>query len=241
MAMESNGGQNVNAVFQTTGQALHLSYLMLSLPATEKNAMRIALIQAMEFTPKLNYRQAQWLDQLRGTPSGTVDFGGLTMLEVRGQCSIVTSAVNSRLPTAERGAILARFGVGEEKAEGVKLLMRYARRACGIDAFGPVYLIAARHYIPKVRREGLSLRAIADKHGLTKHAVETAALWMAKHFASLEMLAMQRLQAVFLADGLVSEAEEFRQLPKAPGPRRLNQRVKTAKAKPTKAPEPIEA
>lgn len=239
--MESNGGQNVNAVFQTTGQALHLSYLMLSLPATEKNAMRIALIQAMEFTPKLNYRQAQWLDQLRGTPSGTVDFGGLTMLEVRGQCSIVTSAVNSRLPTAERGAILARFGVGEEKAEGVKLLMRYARRACGIDAFGPVYLIAARHYIPKVRREGLSLRAIADKHGLTKHAVETAALWMAKHFASLEMLAMQRLQAVFLADGLVSEAEEFRQLPKAPGPRRLNQRVKTAKAKPTKAPEPIEA
>jgi len=231
----------LDAVFQTTGQALHLSYLMLSLPATEKNAMRLALIQAMEFTPKLNYRQAQWLDQLRGTPSDTVNFGGLTMLEVRGQCSIVTSAVNSRLPTAERGAILARFGVGEEKGEGVKLLMRYARRSCGIEAFGPVYLLAARHYISKVRREGLSLRAIADKHGLTKHAVETAALWMAKHFASLEQQAMQRLQAVFLADGLVEEAEEFRPLPKAKALRAPRQRVRSIKAKPSTATEPIEA
>ncbi|GAQ30232.1 hypothetical protein SAMD00023378_3915 [Ralstonia sp. NT80] len=231
----------MDAVFQTTGQALHLSYLMLSLPATEKNAMRIALIQAMEFTPKLNYRQSQWLDQLRGTPSDTVNFGGLTMLEVRGQCSIVTSAVNSRLPTAERGAILARFGVGEEKAEGVKLLMRYARRACGIDAYGPVYLLAARHYVPKVRREGLSLRAIADKHGLTKHAVETAALWMAKHFASLEVMAMQRLQTVFMADGLVEEAEDFRPLPKASAPRKANLRAKVRKPKRSEEPEPAEA
>jgi len=231
----------LDAVFQTTGQALHLSYLMLSLPATEKNAMRIALIQAMEFTPKLNYRQSQWLDQLRGTPSDTVNFGGLTMLEVRGQCSIVTSAVNSRLPTAERGAILARFGVGEEKGEGVKLLMRYARRSCGIEAFGAVYLLAARHYIPKVRREGLSLRAIADKHGLTKHAVDTAARWMAKHFASLETQAMQRLQTIFLADGLVEQAEEFRPLPASPERRKAIRRAKPLKAKRSTAPEPAEA
>lgn len=231
----------MDAVFQTTGQALHLSYLMLSLPATEKNAMRIALIQAMEFTPKLNFRQSLWLDQLRGTPSDTVNFGGLTMLEVRGQCSIVTSAVNSRLPTAERGAILARFGVGEEKGEGVKLLMRYARRSCGIEAFGPVYLLAARHYIPKVRREGLSLRAIADKHGLTKHAVDTAARWMAKHFASLETQAMQRLQAIFLADGLVEQAEEFRPLPASPERRKTIRRAKPIKPKRSAAPEPAEA
>ncbi|MGA4275593.1 hypothetical protein ACI2VH_02845 [Ralstonia nicotianae] len=220
---------------------MHLSYLMLSLPATEKNAMRVALIRAMEFTPRLNSRQSQWLDQLRGTPSGTVDFGGLTMMEVRGQCSIVTSAVNSRLPTAERGAILARFGVGEQKAEGVKLLMRYARRSCGIEAFGPVYLLAARHYLPKARREGLSLRAIADKHGLSKRAAETAARWMAQHFASLELLGMQRLQAVFLADGLVEEAEDFRPVPLPKAPRPLRQRVKSQKAKPGAAREAVEA
>jgi hypothetical protein len=221
----------MDAIFQTTGQALHVAYLMLSLPATQKNAMRTALIQAMEFSPRLSHGQAEWLDQLRGTPSSTVNFGGLSMLEVRGQCSLITSAVKTRLPTAERGAILARFGVGKEKEDGVKLLMRYARRACGIDAYGPVYTIAARHYVSKVRREGLSLRAIADAYGLSKHAVDAAARWMASHFASLEMMAMKRLQAVFLADGLVEQVEEFGPLPEAPKPRARIHRTKPNKPK----------
>ena len=235
------GEKPVNAVFQTTGQALHLSYLMLSLPGMERNAMRVALIRAMEFTPRLNSRQSQWLDQLRGTPSGTVDFDGLTMMEVRGQCSMVTSAVASRLPSAERGAILARFGIGAEKGDGVQALVRYARRSCGISAYGPVYLLAARHYLSRTRREGLSLRDIADKHGLTKHAVDVASRWMAKHFASLELLAMQRLQAVFLADGLVAEAEDFRPLPQSGRPNAPGHRVRTRKTKAGAAQEAIPA
>ncbi|MGT2495028.1 hypothetical protein ACU4GD_43270 [Cupriavidus basilensis] len=120
-------------------------------------------------------------------------------------------------------------------------LVRYARRSCGIDAFGPVYELAARNYLSKTKREGLSLRAIADKHGLTKHAVDTVSRWMSKHFASLELLAMQRLQAVFLADGLVEEVEDFRPLPQMTLPRPPSRRAKSRKPKPRAAPAAIPA
>lgn len=225
------GEKPVNAVFKTTGQALHASYLILSQPAMEKGAFRAALIRAMEATPKLTARQSEWLDQLRGSPSGSVNFEGLSMMEVRAQCSMVTSAVNSRLPTAERGVILARFAVGGQKGEGVQALVRHCRRSCGINAFAPVYLLVARHYATKAQREGLSLRAIADKHGVSKHAAETAARWIAKHIGALELLAMQRLQAIFLADGLVEEAEDFGPLPAAPRRRAPSQREVSRNAK----------
>ncbi|WP_157128609.1 hypothetical protein [Cupriavidus sp. USMAA2-4] len=231
----------MDAVFKTTGQALHASYLILSEPAIEKSAFRAALIRAMEATPKLTARQGEWLDQLRGTPSGRVNFEGLTMLEIRGQCCLVTSAVDSRLPTAERGVILARFAYGEQKGEGIQALVRFCRRSCGISAFAPVYLLIARHYAPKVRKEGLSLRDIAEKHGLSKRAVDTAARWMASHFAALELLAMQRLQAVFLADGLVEMAEDLGTLPAAPAPRSPSRRAVSRNARLDAAEEAISA
>jgi len=133
------------------------------------------------------------------------------------------------LPTASR------------RGEGIQSLVRYCRRNCGISAFAPVYLLVARHYAPKVRREGLSLRDIAEKHGLTKHAVDSAARWMAKHFASLELLAMQRLQAVFLADGLVEEAEDLGTLPAAPTPRTVSRSVVSRNVKRGAAEEVIPA
>lgn len=235
------GEKPVDAVFKTTGQALHASYLILSEPAIEKSAFRAALIRAMEATPKLTARQGEWLDQLRGTPSGRVNFEGLTMLEIRGQCCLVTSAVDSRLPTTERGAILSRFGRGGLEREGYQALVRFSRRSCGISAFAPVYVLIARHYAPKVRKEGLALRAIAEKYGLTKHAVDTAARWMASHFAALELLAMQRLQAVFLADGLVEEAEDLGTLPAAPVPRAASRRAISRGAKRGAAEEAIPA
>jgi len=136
---------------------------------------------------------------------------------------------------------LARFAYGEQKGEGIQSLVRYCRRNCGISAFAPVYLLVARHYAPKVRREGLSLRDIAEKHGLTKHAVDSAARWMAKHFASLELLAMQRLQAVFLADGLVEEAEDLGTLPAAPTPRTVSRSVVSRNVKRGAAEEVIPA
>lgn len=210
----------MDAIFQYTEQALHASFLILSQPAMEEGQMRRALIRAMEGVPHLTGRQQSWLQQLRGEPgAGRIDFGGLDMLEVRGQCAMVVTAVRSRLPRPELGAMLARYGVGNEKAEGVRILAGYAREVCGIHAYEPVFHLIARHYAPrKTKNDGMSVRDIGDRWGVNRGKVQRAAKWMATHFAALEARAVDRLGARFREHGVVAdegdrdwEAERARQ------------------------------
>lgn len=221
----------MEAVFMTTGQAVHVSFLMLSLPAMEENQFAKALISAMESARELSKQQEVWLDRLRGQRSDTVNFGGLSMLEVRGQCSFITDAVKKRLPRYELGLMLAKYGIGDDKGSGVEALVDFSRRACGINAYAPVYKLVAGRFLPKNDREGLSYRDIGHDHNLSKDKVFRAAKWMAHHFASLELLAIERLQRSFLAHGVVEEAEELKTLPQAKEPKKPSRRANRRKPK----------
>ncbi len=100
----------MNGVFQSTTQALHVAHLVLSCEPRQKSALRQALIQMLESLPQLTKRQQTWLEQLIGSPSGTVNFAGLTGDEVRAQCAEVISAVRSKLPPLEQHVVTARYG-----------------------------------------------------------------------------------------------------------------------------------
>lgn len=197
----------MNAIFQSTEQALHVSFLILSVPAMGENKFRQFLIQVLEQTPTLNKRQQTWLEQLKGERSGTVDFGGLTQMEVRGQCAMITAAVRDRLPSTESASLLARFGVGEDQQRGVMRLALHGRRSCGLG-LKPCAKLTARHYLPRRRRDELSLRDLADEFKITKDAMQRAALWMKKHYSALEVLGIARLDPKFKAQGVV-ETEEY--------------------------------
>ncbi|SFB68741.1 hypothetical protein SAMN05216321_101128 [Cupriavidus sp. OV038] len=200
----------MDAIFQYTEQALHVSFLILSQPAMADGQMRRALIRAMEGVSHLTGRQQSWLQQLRGEPgAGRIDFGDLDMLEVRGQCAMIVAAVRDRLPRPERGAMLARYGVGDEKTEGVRILAGYARVICGIHAYEPVLHLIARHYAPrKTKCDGMSVRDIGDRWGVNRGKVQRAAKWMATHFVALEARAVERLGATFREHGVVSTEAE---------------------------------
>ncbi len=127
----------MDAVFQSTSQALHVAFLVMAQPVREKNTFRLALIQIMEMQEKLTPRQRIWLNQLIGDPSeSTVNFAGLGMDDVRAQCAVVVSAVRTKLPDIERWAVLARYGqLGDERSpDGTKRFFFLRERSEAIQS-----------------------------------------------------------------------------------------------------------
>lgn len=106
-----NETENKEAIFTSVGQAVHVAFMVMSQPAMQQAPFRKALIRAME-SIKLEGYQREWLDQLRGAPSDSVNFGGLTGDEVRAQCVMIKQAV-THLPDPERWTLEAKYGYVE--------------------------------------------------------------------------------------------------------------------------------
>lgn len=101
--------QVAEPIFEDAGQAVHVAFLVMAQPARQEAPFRKALIRSME-SIRLSTKQRHWLDQLRGEPSGRVNFEGLDMNDVRAQCALITQAVATRLPGPERWVLLAKYG-----------------------------------------------------------------------------------------------------------------------------------
>lgn len=96
-------------IFESACQAVHVSFLILAQEAQQDAPLRKALIWVMESTHLTTGNQRNWLEQLRGSPSDTINFGGMQMGEVRAQCVMITQAVR-KLPAPEMWALQAKFG-----------------------------------------------------------------------------------------------------------------------------------
>lgn len=113
MTVAAEQGEDL-AVFESTGQAIHVAYAILAQPAFHDNMTRRALMGMLTAMPFLPPKLSVWLDRLRGSPSETVHFGGLSPYDVRAQCSMVVSAVRSKLPPPEMWALQAKYaGAGD--------------------------------------------------------------------------------------------------------------------------------
>lgn len=217
----------MTAVFVDTRQALYVAHMVMALPARQKTPFRSALIRAMEATPHLTGQQEAWLDQLRGTPSdSTVNFAGLTSDEVRGQCAMVISAVESKLPAPERAVVAARFTPAEyeEVGEGGERQRRYfysAGRVSGIRCLSDWMA----HSVPTVTGQALDLlvaKAFANHERLAVSFRQIAASFGGNHMTyaraypkvrgqlrELEDLAVARLTRYFEAKGLIAKEESI--------------------------------
>lgn len=191
-------------LFADVSHALHVSYLVLSLPPRQKSPFKAMLIQVLDSIEKPTRAQREWLAQLTG-PAIDYDPDRLTMDEFRAQCAMVTDAAKTRLPSPEYAAVLARYGHGTEKLAGCQRLAVYARRSSGLTALRLLLDLTARHYLPKQQRQDLTFRALAEKHGGSPAGLFRAARWMETHFRALENLAIERLEPSFMAHGLVAD------------------------------------
>lgn len=96
-------------IFENAGQAVHVAFLIMAQEATQDAPLRKALIRAME-SVQLSPGQRHWLDQLRGTGGGPVNFKGLSSDEIRAQCALITQAVKTKLPNVEMWVLQAKYG-----------------------------------------------------------------------------------------------------------------------------------
>ncbi|MEN7529324.1 hypothetical protein [Cupriavidus sp. DL-D2] len=189
-------------LFADVSHALHVSYLVLSLPPRQKSPFKAMLIQVLDSIEHPTRAQREWLAQLTG-PAMDYDPERLTMDEFRAQCAMVTDAAKNRLPSPEYAAVLARFAYGKEKLAGCQRLAVYARRSSGLTALKLLVNLTARHYLPKQQRQDLTFRALADKHGGSPATLFRAARWMETHFRTLENKALDRLEPSFTGHGLI--------------------------------------
>jgi hypothetical protein len=190
-------------VFSDTTVALHVSYLIASLPAIEPCSLRRALIAVLESIELMNRQQADWLARLIGTPSGSVDFTGLTRIEIHGQASLVTASVASRLLPPEQFAMLARFAqTAPEKSAGIYGLAEYVCTASPTGNREALTDLIWRRYLPRRYRGGFSLRDIAKRTHVSKSTLQRTAEWLDGEFDGLELCALRRLEETFVPHGV---------------------------------------
>ncbi|WP_454757460.1 phage major capsid protein [Cupriavidus campinensis] len=85
----------------------------------------------------------------------------------------------------------------------------YARRSSGLTALTLLLDLTARHYLPKQQRQDLTFRSLADKHGGSPATLFRAARWMDQNFRKLETLAIERLEPLFIAHGIVPDRATY--------------------------------
>jgi hypothetical protein len=193
----------LTTVFSDTTVALHVSYLVQSLPCMEPCSLRRMLIMVMESIDLMNRQQADWLARLIGTASPNVNFSGLTRLEIHGQATIVTQAVTRRLPAPEQYAMLARFAQTEpEKSAGVLGLVDYVSEASPTGNHEALTDLVWRRYLPRRYRGGFSFRDIARRTHVSRSTLSRTADWLDDEFDGLELCALRRLEETFVPHGV---------------------------------------
>lgn len=183
-------------VFQSVEQALHFSFLMDVLPATTKSTMQV-MIQ----------RRAEEMGLAPKGERGSINFSGLTALEVRGQCAMVRGAVAHHLPAPEQAAVHARYGHQVAKAEGVRGMRDYCLPRLRVRGDGPTLAVCWKVYGSLLQRESLSLRRMEEEFGTPKTTISRDVAEVARAGRALEGMAVDRLRPLFEADGLVARAD----------------------------------
>lgn len=194
----------MDAIFKSTQQALHVAYLVMAEPVREKNAFRLALIQIIESIGTLNRRQAAFLEYLYGSKEGTINFEGLSPLEVRGQCAMITGAVDHHLRKPEKYAIWVRFGQGVQRKKGVIWTAKQIRASLNVSNLNAVRYLVAEQSLPKDERDPeKTFKYISDQTGVALRSLELAAQKIRIQMRAREAQAYDVLTPMFARDGVV--------------------------------------
>lgn len=183
-----------HAVFKSTSQALHFSYLIEFEPAAGKSVMQAMYEEHLKSTGK-------WVtipDEER-----TINFGGLNPLEVRGQCAMVRASAEHRLVHPEANAVRAHYGVQTTKAAGIRGLVEYTAPMMAMNNSMAQLAIAWGHLGTIKQRKGLTQAQIAEYYGVPTSTVQRDQKVLAKVGRDLLKRAIDGLDIHFKRTALV--------------------------------------
>lgn len=150
-----------DAIFTSVEQALFVAYLMESLPVTQKSQMQVLIERAMEEAGIAQKRER-----------GTINFSGLTPLEIRGQCAMIRGAVEHGLPHPERDAVLAKYGFQLVKAAGVRGIRNYTMALLTVNAEETALAMAWGVFGTTVQRKDFTPTKIAGHFDLPLRTIQ---------------------------------------------------------------------
>lgn len=193
----------MSAIFRTTSQAIHFSFIIQAYEASPDSPMSAAIRRFM-------MENGIWRDK----PS-TVSFGGLSQLEVRAQCAMIRAIVSDQLPGPEAWAIQARYGLNEivlengdrrpvfsrERYEAIMNLGNWFAPSFGDMSQLVVDLLVARAVDSRVAK--ITYRQIEERFGVNKDRSNRAVGRMRTQICALEEMGLNRLEPAFIRDGLV--------------------------------------
>lgn len=202
--MSAGDPTNTVPIFRSTTQALHFAYLIQAYEVSPESIMTKAIRRLMMDC-------GIWRDE----PS-TVDFGGLTQLEVRAQCAMIRGAVDHHLSGPEAWSIQARYGVVHVVNENGQRVFFFSReRLVAIMALADwisptlpavaresVDLLVARHFSGRTDPR-LSFRCLAEKFGGSHMAYVRAFKDVRARVEQMEAAAVDSLTPRFEAHGVV--------------------------------------
>ena len=178
-------------IFRSVEQALHFSFLMAELPVSQKSQMQEIYRHGGKRVTEEDHHQS------------TIHFGGLSPLEVRGQCAMVRAVVNDHLLDSERQAICARYSYRIEKSTGVRAMRDQAIPLLSCQDEWPTMAMAWSIFGTAEQRDGLSVRLIADEYALSKSAVARDVMEIRRIARTLEGRAYDKLHEIFMQSGLI--------------------------------------
>lgn len=198
------------AIFQSTQQAIHFSYIVTNMPPKSSGGLGEILDRMkLEATGMREEREVS-----------TVCFAGLSELDIRAQCAMVRSAVEKSLPPPESFALRSRWGYsmirrgpggsiisanyGDDRARSMRRLALYLGISFPNLSSRALLLIIARvcgdcdQLIP-------TFRQIEQDCGTSRSTVERYEKIIKKRIRELVNLGVNRLTPAFVRDGLVIE------------------------------------
>lgn len=212
------------AIFRSVSQALFVAYAMDGQPVSSKGSTQI-VIEA------LKRRYARFEDAKH---DGSLNFAGLSPLEVRAQCAMVRGAVDHHCDTMERAAIVAMYGQDDPLRVMIKARPHMTAQIIALAAsFGwggvPAAIVALRdgpgahmtidsrdartsvvwHLHSSNRAtEQTSERSISAAYNVPKTTLHRNIAAVGAMCTALRRRACQRLEPMFVRDGVVDAPDD---------------------------------
>lgn len=185
-------------IFRSVGHALHVSFLIHSLPVSQRSPTSIVI----DMLVKANH---VW-DGVPVARESSVNFRGMSPLEVRAQCAQVVSMVNHLPHHAEGDAIRAIYAHRALKAGGVRSLAAYVEPLIAPMSLDCCLYLAWHVFATKSQRDGITLPEIGKQFGHTVESLRHAKGRIETLGKSLHARACGALQERFIAGGLIDRA-----------------------------------
>lgn len=181
------------AIFQTSGQAVHFSYVIEAYDASPQSQMAMIMRSVMKHL------------EGEGVLS-SIDFDGLTPIEVRGQCAMIRSCVRNHLRAMEANALEARYSRDRDtKRLAIRALADYYGPIVGINPSLALALMWRQH-VDQDRKRDFTLRMIAKDYAVPYSTAQRSAVALSDQLNRLEGSALSNLHQHLVDDDVIESS-----------------------------------